>query len=368
MEKAIQIFNRVLRKGREVNASDVHICVGTPWKYRLNGYIVPLNNLPALTSEESEAIVKHIIHSSRVVPMEDLDRFVRLLKDFDCSYSIKGVSRFRVNICRQRGTFSIVLRVIPFESPTIEAFGMPDIIGEIAMEQRGLVLITGVTGSGKSTTMAAMINRMNHLRQCKIVTIEDPIEFLYNEEKASVIQREVGTDTISFSKALRAALRQDPDVILVGEMRDRETIEIALKAAETGHLVLSTLHTMDAPRTIQRITSVFDLSEQDVLRTRLAESLKAVISQKLIHRSNSKKQIAVFEIMRQTLSIQECIKDPGKTHTIRELIASGGSQYGMQSIDQHLKELYESGMIDLKTAQAASSSGSDFLQGVQFTR
>jgi len=273
-----------------------------------------------------------------------------------------------VNICRQRGTFSIVLRVIPFEAPTIRGLGLPEIIDDIAREERGLILITGVTGSGKSTTMAAMINQMNKTKPCKIVTIEDPIEFIHNEKKASVIQREVGTDTNSFGKALRATLRQDPDVIMVGEMRDKVTIDIALKAAETGHLVLSTLHTMDAPKTIQRISSNFDLSEQKFLRIRLADSLKAVISQRLVQRCDTRERTAVFEIMRQTLAIEDCIKDPAKTDTIRDLIASGKAQYGMQTFDQHLMKLYKAGRIDLDTAKAASASGDDFEQGVQFIR
>ncbi len=367
MDDTITKFHRVLKKAQEMDVSDIHLCVGTPWKYRLNGDIVPIKALSTLQPSETEALARHIILMSRNVAEAKLDGFMHLLKDYDCSYSLRGVSRFRVNICRQRGTFSIVLRVIPFEAPTIQGLGLPGVISDIAMEERGLILITGVTGSGKSTTMAAMIDAMNKSRPCKIVTIEDPIEFLHNEKKASVIQREVGSDTNSFGKALRAALRQDPDVILVGEMRDRETIDIALKAAETGHLVLSTLHTMDAPKTIQRISSVFDLSEQKVLRIRLAETLKAVVSQRLIPRCDTRERIAVFEIMRQTLAIQDCIKDPGKTETIRDLITSGKSQYGMQTFDQHLLKLYNEGKIDLDTAKSASSSGADFERGVLFT-
>lgn len=367
MDDIITVFNRVLKKAKEMDVSDIHLCVGTPWKYRRNGDIVPIKALAVLNPSETETLARHIILMSRNVSEDNLDEFMHLLKDHDCSYSLRGVSRFRVNICRQRGTFSIVLRVIPFETPTIEGLGLPDVISDIAMEERGLVLVTGVTGSGKSTTMAAMINKMNKSRPCKIVTIEDPIEFLHNEKKASVIQREVGQDTDSFGKALRATLRQDPDVILVGEMRDRETIDIAVKAAETGHLVLSTLHTMDAAKTIQRIASVFDLSEQGVLRIRLAETLKAVISQRLVHRCDTRERIAVFEIMRHTLAIQDCIKDPKRTDTIRDLIAAGKSQYGMQTFDQHLLKLYNEGKIDLDTAKAASLSGSDFEQGVQFT-
>jgi len=233
-------------------------------------------------------------------------------------------------------------------------------VKKIAHEERGLVLVTGITGSGKSTTLAAMIREINHTRACKIITIEDPIEFLHREVKASVIQREVGSDATDFAVALRAALRQDPDIILVGEMRDRETIDIALKAAETGHLVLSTLHTTDAPRTIQRILSVFDLSEQLSLRQRLSEALKAVISQRLIPKIDGEGRIAVVELMIHTLMVQECIANPDKTGTIRDYIAQGRNQYGMQTFDQHLMDLYRENVIDMETAKSAASSPSDF--------
>jgi twitching motility protein PilT len=366
MNDIIIEFKNVLTKARDLHASDIHLCVGTPWKYRLNGQIVPIKNLPLLKPSDTEAIVRHIVLLSRNVLGQDMDEFIQYLRAFDCSYSLPGVSRFRVNICRQRGTFSIVLRVIPFEMPTIDKLGLPSMIKNISMEERGLILITGITGSGKSTTLAAMINHINNNRPCKIITIEDPIEYLHKEIKASIIQREVGVDTESFSRALRASLRQDPDIILVGEMRDRSTIEIALKAAETGHLVLSTLHTLDAPRSIQRIISVFDLSEQKILRERLAATIKSIVSQRLLRRSDKKGRIAVFEIMRATLTIQTCIKDEKKTVNIRDLIASGRDQYGMQTFDQHLMDLYNSKIIDLATAKSAASSAADFERDVQF--
>lgn len=366
MDDIITAFKNVLIKARELNVSDIHLCVGTPWKYRLNSQIVPINNLPPLKPSDTEAIVRHIVLLSNNVLGQDMDDFIQHLQDFDCSYSLPGVSRFRVNICRQRGTFSVVLRVIPFEIPTIDKLGLPSLIKNISMEERGLILITGITGSGKSTTLAAMINHINNTKPCKIVTIEDPIEYLHNEIKASIIQREVGGDTESFSKALRASLRQDPDIILVGEMRDKSTIEIALKAAETGHLVLSTLHTLDAPKSIQRIISVFKLSEQKILRERLAATIKSVISQRLLLRADNKGRIAVFEIMRATLTIRTCIKDEKKTATIRDLIASGRDQYGMQTFDQHLMDLYNNKVIDLATAKSAASSAADFERDVQF--
>jgi twitching motility protein PilT len=256
--------------------------------------------------------------------------------------------------------------VIPFSVPKVEELGLPPVVKEIAMEERGLILVTGVTGSGKSTTLAAMINLINQAKPCKIVTIEDPIEYLHNEVKASVIQREVGFDTDSFAVALRAALRQDPDIILVGEMRDQATIETALKAAETGHLVLSTLHTEDAPKTINRIVSVFELNEQKAVRLRLAESLRAVISQRLLRRTDKRGRVAVLEIMRNTLSIKDCIENPEKSGAIKDFIASGTDQYGMQTFDQHLMVLYTQGVIDLETAKSAATSASDFERNVKF--
>ncbi len=366
MDDIITVFKNVLTRAGEHNVSDIHLCVGTSWKYRLDGQIVPIKKLQPLKASDTEAIVRHIVLLSRNVSEGDMDNYIQLLQDFDCSYSLSGVSRFRVNICRQRGTFSIVLRVIPFETPSIDKMGLPSVIKKISMEKRGLILVTGITGSGKTTTLAAMINHINNRRPCKIITIEDPIEYLHNEIKASVIQREVGTDTESFSKALRATLRQDPDIILFGEMRDRSSIEIALKAAETGHLVLSTLHTLDAPRTIQRIISVFELSEQKILRARLAESIRAVISQRLLRRADKMGRIAVFEIMINTLAIQDYIRNEKKVTSIRDLIASGREQYGMQTFDQHLMDLYNEKLIDLASARSAATSAADFERDIQF--
>jgi twitching motility protein PilT len=256
--------------------------------------------------------------------------------------------------------------VVPFSVPTIESLGLPQVINDIALEERGLVLVTGVTGCGKSTTLAAMINKINEHKPCKIVTIEDPIEFLHRERQASIIQREVGFDTEGFSIALRAALRQDPDVIQVGEMRDTTTIDTAMKAAETGHLVLSTLHTLDAPKTIQRIISAFDLSEQQTIRFRLAESMRAIISQRLLPRADNKGRVAIVEVMRNTLTIKDCIENPGKTGDIKGFMSSGRDQYGMQTFDQHLMGLYEQGILDIETAKSAATSASDFERNVTF--
>ncbi len=366
MNNILELFDKILKKAVELNVSDVHVCSGSPWKYRLHGQITALNAAPP-GMEDCEEIVRHIVESSNVLQGDDPDSALRNLKDLDCSYMIRGVSRFRVNICRQRGSFSVVLRVVPFTVPTIDTLGLPPVIRDISLEKRGLVLVTGITGSGKSTTLAAMINIINNEKPCKIVTIEDPIEYLHHEIRASIIQREVGFDTDSFNVALRAALRQDPDIILVGEMRDHATIETALRAAETGHLVMSTLHTTDAPRSVHRIISSFDLSQQQAIRARLADSLKAVISQRLLCRKDGKGRAAGVEIMRNTLTIKECIENPEKTGSIRDYMSAGRDQYGMQTFDQHLMELYRDGVIDLETAKSAATSSSDFERNVIFT-
>jgi twitching motility protein PilT len=365
MEHIIETFKNVLNEGVKMQASDVHLCVGSTWKYRINGNIVPINIKP-LDMAECEDIVKHILSNLPMFYEEDIEKTTNKLQDWDCTYTLPNVSRFRVNICRQRGSFSVVLRIIPFTVPTIDSLGLPQVINEISLEERGLILVTGVTGSGKSTTLTAMINKINESKPCKIVTIEDPIEYLHKELKSSIIQREVGLDTESFSIALRAALRQDPDVILVGEMRDTITIDTALKAAETGHLVLATLHTMDASKTVQRIISAFDLSEQQAIRFRLAEALRAVVSQRLLQRKDGVGRVAILEIMRNTLTIKGCIENPEKTGEINDFMSTGRDQYGMQTFDQHLMELYDQGILDLDTAKSAATSPSDFERNVTF--
>ncbi len=366
MEDIIETFKYVLVEAVKAHVSDVHLCVGSEWKYRVDGQITPINIKP-LDMAECELIVKHILAKGRSLYDKEIEKQTSQLKDLDCTYALPNVSRFRVNICRQRGSFSVVLRVIPFTVPTIDSLNLPEVIGEIALEERGLILVTGVSGSGKSTTLAAMINKINETKPCKIVAIEDPIEYLHKEVKASIIQREVGPDTDGFSIALRAAVRQDPDVVLLGEMRDTTTIDTALRAAETGHLVLSTLHTVDAPKTIQRIISSFDLSEQMAMRSRLAENLKAVISQRLLRRADDSGRVAILEVMRNTLTIKECIENPDKTSAIKEFMSAGRDQYGMRTFDEHLMELFEQGIIDLNTAKSAATSASDFERNVAFS-
>ena len=363
---AFERFNIVLKAMVEQGGSDLHISAGCGFRMRLRGNLTTALDKDPLAPADIVVIVGGILLANRKCTPQNLMSFISSITDYDGSYSIAGLGRFRVNIASQRQSLSLVLRHIPFMLPTINGLGLPPVIGDIALEERGLVLVTGITGSGKTTTLAAMINLMNQRKNCKIITIEDPIEFLYKDDKCSIIQRECGSDTENFSKALRAALRQDPDIILVGEMRDKETIDIAIKAAETGHLVLSTVHTTDSPKTISRIISNFDPSEQSMVRQRLAETLLSIISQRLVVRADGSGRAAACEIMRRTQTIQECIEDPEKIHMIKEYIEKGRDMYRMQTFDQHLTDLYKEGVISLEAAKAAATSPSDFERNLSF--
>ncbi len=363
---AFDLLNVVLKKAVDVNASDVHLTPGNPFRLRIQGNIVPLKTDYVLKPEDTSEIASEILVTARKARRDNVKTVVESLTDFDCSYALPDTARFRVNICCQRGSLALVLRAIPFQVPDFEQLGLPPILKQVAMEERGLVLVTGITGAGKSTSLAAMITYINKHKPKKIVTIEDPIEFLFRDIKSTVIQRELGADTESFAKALRAALRQDPDVIMVGEMRDRETIDVALKAAETGHLVFSTVHTTDAPKTISRLLSVFDANEQYPTRLRMAESLRAVISQRLLITKDGAGRVVAVEIMRHTRTIQDCIENPEKTGSIKDYIERGREQYGMQTFDQHVTELYLKDLITLETAKAAATSPADFERNLQF--
>ena len=363
---AFDLFNVVLKKAIEVQASDIHLTPGNPFRLRIQGNIVPLKGDYVLKPEDTAEIASEILVNARKATRENVRPMVDVLMDADCSYAMAEISRFRVNICCQRGSLALVLRAIPYKIPDFEQLGLPPVLSQIAMEERGLVLLTGITGSGKSSTLAAMINHINKGRARKIVTIEDPIEFLFRDIKCTIIQRELGADTESFAKALRAAMRQDPDVIMVGEMRDRETIDVALKAAETGHLVFSTVHTTDAPKTINRLISVFEAAEQVHTRMRLAESLRAVISQRLLVKKDSKGRVVAAEVMRNTKTIQDCIENPEKTGGIKDYLERGKEQYGMQTFDQHVTELYLKELISLETAKAAATSPADFERNLHF--
>ncbi len=363
---AFDRFNSVLREVVAKRGSDVHITAGSGFRLRLKGEMLPAGDNAALTPSDVATVVAGILLAGRKTTRENVAAFVQGITDFDCSYSLAEVGRFRVNIASQRGSLSLVLRHIPFEVPDFTKLGLPPVLEKVAMTERGLVLLTGTTGSGKSSTLAAMINHVNKLRKAKIITIEDPIEFMYRDIQSNVIQREVGSDTESFAKALRAALRQDPDIILVGEMRDTETIDIALKAAETGHLVFSTVHTTDAPKTVSRLIAVFPPEEQIMVRIRLSETLQSVVSQRLLPRADGTGRVVACEVMRQTKSIQECIADSTKTDEMKDYIEKGREMYGMQTFDQHLTELYLRNVITMETAKQAATSPADFERNLQF--
>ena len=356
-------INDLLKIAVERKASDLHLKVGSHPVIRVDGDLVPLVELKRLMQEDTIAMAFSIMNA----------RQKQLFKEefeIDIAYSVPGLGRFRCNIFQQRGTVGLVLRVIPARILAIRELMLPPVLERICDEQRGLVLCTGTTGSGKSTSLAAMIDYINGLRTDHIITIEDPIEFLHRDKKAIVNQREISSDTRDFAKALRSALRQDPDVILVGEMRDYETIETALLAAETGHLVFSTLHTLDATETINRIIAVFPPHHQKQIRIQLGQVLRAVISLRLMPRADGMGRVPAVEVMRVTPYIRECIENKDKTKYIREQIALGTSQYGMQTFDQSLFSLYKAGLITLEEALKRATNPDEFklkIQGVQFT-
>lgn len=345
-------MQELFRAAVERGASDIHIKAGDYIRARVNGDLQTLTQ-QKLTVDQVKGIALQLIPHE-----EDRQNFDQML-DYDCSWGITGVGRFRVNIMKQRGSPMIVMRAIPFDIPTVEDLGLPPVINRIAAARRGMILVTGITGSGKSSTMAAMINWMNQNRRLHVVTLENPIEFLHRDNLCSITQRDIGTDTESFETGLRSVLRQDPDVILIGEMRDKITIETALKAAETGHLVISTLHTKNATQTISRIIAVFDPNEQEMIRVRLSETLQAVISQRLVQRSDGGR-VAAMEIMPVTSTIRDCIRDQKRMEEISDLIEEGREHYGSQSFDQHLMELVRSGTVDFDLAKAAANNPADF--------
>ncbi|HEX7999414.1 MAG TPA: type IV pilus twitching motility protein PilT [Pyrinomonadaceae bacterium] len=343
----------LLRIASNNGASDLHIKAGSFPFMRLGGELRPIVDASRLTRDDTLDMAFSMMSNRQKQRFKDVN-------EVDIGYGVSGLGRFRANIFQQRGTVSIVMRVIPDRTRSTAELGMPPIIDKIAEEQRGLILVTGATGSGKSTTLAAMIDRINATRSGHIVTIEDPIEFLHRDKRSFVSQREVDVDTRSFAEALRGALRQDPDVILVGEMRDLETIETALTAAETGHLVLSTLHTLDATETITRVVSSFPAHQQKSIRLQLAGILKAVISMRLVRDARGMGRVPAVEIMTSTGLIRDYIMNEEKTYMIREAIAAGTSQYGMQTFDQSLFHLFKSGLITLEEALRNSSNADEF--------
>ena len=345
----IEIFKAAIQRG----ASDIHIKAGDYIRARIQGELVPLTQ-QRLSPEQVAQICAQLIPSERDRQM------IEMMTDYDCSWSAPGVGRFRVNILRQRGTLMAVMRVIPIEIPNFEALRLPSVLARIAHSERGLVLVTGVTGSGKSSTLAAMIGYINQTRKKHVLTLENPIEFLHRDVHSSITQREVGTDTPSFEIGLRAALREDPDVILIGEMRDTTTIDTGMKAAETGHLVFSTLHTTNAVQTISRMIAVFPPHEQEMVRVRLSENLVAVVSQRLLPKKDSAGRVVAAEVMIVTSTIRDAILDKDKVYEIPDLMAEGSEQYGSQTFDQHLMKLFSEDMISYETAKAAATNPSDF--------
>src|SRR5688572_3764565 len=356
-------INDLLKIAVERKASDLHLKVGSHPIIRVDGDLIMMPEFKKLMQEDTIAMAFSIMNARQK------QRFKEEL-EIDIAYSVPGLGRFRCNVFQQRGAVGLVLRVIPARILGIRELMLPPVLEKIAEERRGLVLCTGTTGSGKSTTLAALIDYVNTTRTEHVVTIEDPIEFLHRDKKSLVNQREVDVDTRAFSSALRSAMRQDPDVILVGEMRDYETIETALLAAETGHLVFSTLHTLDATETINRIISIFPPHHQKQIRIQLGQVLKAVISMRLVPRADGIGRVPAVEVMIITPYIRECIENKEKTKFIREQIALGTSQYGMQTFDQSLYQLYKSGLITLDEALRRASNPDEFrlkVQGVQFT-
>ncbi len=346
-------LNEILKIAIKGGASDIHLKSGLPPMFRVDGALVPLKNGERLMPDEIQKTAISIMNPLQKQHFEET-------REVDLAYGIAGLGRFRVNCFQQRGSVGVVFRVIPFGVKSIENLFLPKVIERIALENRGLILVTGTTGSGKSTTLASMIEYINANRTCHIMTIEDPIEFLIRDRRSIVNQREIGVDTQSFSTALRSALRQDPDVILVGEMRDFETIETAIIAAETGHLVMSTLHTLDATETINRIISVFPPYQQKQIRLQLSSILRAVISQRLVPRADGKGRVPAMEVMVTTARIRECISDKDRTKEIADAIAKGFTTYGMQSFDQSLMQLVKQKLVTYEEALKNVSNPDDF--------
>jgi twitching motility protein PilT len=346
-------LNEILKIAMQGGASDIHLKAGMPPIFRVDGALVPLKDAQRLPPEEIGRMGFSIMTNIQ------RERF-KEVNETDLAYGVPGLGRFRVNIFQQRGTIGMVLRVIPFKILAFEQLNLPKVLEKVAMEERGLILVTGTTGSGKSTTLAAMVDYINSNKTCHIMTVEDPIEFLIRDKRSIINQREVGVDTVSFANAMRSVLRQDPDVIMVGEMRDLETIETALTAAETGHLVLSTLHTTDAAESVNRIVGVFPPHQQKQIRLQLGSTLKAVVSQRLVPRSDGRGRVPAVEVMINNALVRELIEDKDRTKEIPDVIAKSYLAWGMQTFDQSLMFLYKGGFISYEEALRQASNKDDF--------
>ncbi len=347
-------IDNLLKKGYENGASDIHLKVGTSPFFRINGSMVKVEDEEILKEEDFEEFLEN----------EVIDQFLveklRNERQVDIGYGLSGVGRFRVNIFYQRGTLAAVFRFIPFNIPSLEELHLPDVIKTLALKPRGLILVTGVTGSGKSTTLACIIDIINKEKQKNIITIEDPIEYLHKDINSSIIQRQVGYDVRTFAEGLRGALREDPDVIMVGELRDRETITTALEAVETGHLVMATMHTKDAVETVNRIIAAFPLNEQREIRLQLSATLEAVVSQRLLKRKDGKGMVPAVEIMIATELVREAILEAEKMQNIRRSIEINRDTLGTQTFDQSLLELYKSGLVSFEEAKENATNPNDF--------
>jgi twitching motility protein PilT len=346
-------FDELVAAAGAEGASDIHLRAGHCPLIRVGGKLERWDSVAAVSAPDLEAIAERLLPPAR---QEQL----REKLEVDVAWQAPGVGRCRASVFRQRGTIALSLRLIPAQVPSLETLGLPPSVIELADEQRGLVLVTGVTGSGKSTTLASLVGLINRSRPVHILTIEDPIEFMHEDDLSVITQREIGFDTSSYASGLRSALRQDPDVILIGEMRDTETIETALTAAETGHLVFSTLHTLDAPETINRIIGAFNPHQQNQIRVQLARVLRAAISQRLLPRADGNGRALAAEVLISTAYIRDCIADPEKTSLIADAIVAGAGQYGMQSFDQAILKLYQDGMVTLEEALRTVTNVEEF--------
>ncbi|HEY4670893.1 MAG TPA: PilT/PilU family type 4a pilus ATPase [Gemmatimonadaceae bacterium] len=350
-------YKSVLQHMIQANASDLHLKVGRPPTLRVDGHMMAME-LPALRQEDLRSLAEQIMAPKNIKEFSEN-------KESDFALAVPGIGRFRVNAYQQRGTIAYALRTVPFQAKTIAELNLPDVCERIALMPRGLILVTGITGSGKSTALASMLHYINQNRHANIITIEDPIEFLHRDIKSSINQREVGTDTNSFGQALRRVLRQDPDILLVGEIRDLETLDIALKAAETGHLVFSTLHTTDATQTINRILSFYPPHQQTEVRYMLSTALRAIISLRLVRRADKKGRVPAAEILVNTEAVRDQMRDMSKAMSIPQLIKEGAVPYGMQSFDQSLMNWYSKGVVTYDDALFAASNPAEFALRVQ---
>ncbi len=350
-------FKAILQEMIKQNASDLHLKVGRPPTLRVNGDLTP-SQFPAMRPEDLKSLAEQVMTPKQVKEFAEH-------KEADFAIGVPGIGRFRVNVYQQRGTIAYAMRTIPYQALTVAELHLPPVVEQVALRPRGLVLVTGITGSGKSTALASMIQYINEKRKANIITIEDPIEFLHRDLNCHINQREVGNDTGSFTQALRRVLRQDPDVVMIGEIRDLDTLEIALKAADTGHLVFSTLHTTDATQTINRVISFYPPHQQNEVRFALSSALQAVISLRLVPRSDKPGRVPACEVLINTAAVRDQIRDMTKSLNIPDLIRDGTVQYGMQSFDQSLMQWYSQGVISYESAVFYATNPSEFALRVQ---